>query len=152
MTHAHGGDLRRGRFSEAGRIYLVTTVTHERRPLFRDFTYARTLIRCLREINDLGSVDTQCFVVMPDHLHWLFDLGEAVSLGRVMQSMKSFSARRLNALQGVTGKVWQAGFHDHALRSEEDVRRVARYVVANPLRAGLVMHLGDFPWWDARWL
>ena len=47
---------------------------------------------------------------------------------------------------------WQSGFHDHALRTEEDVRNVARYVIANPQRAGLVEHVSDYPWWDARWL
>jgi len=48
--------------------------------------------------------------------------------------------------------VWQPGFHDHALRKEEDVRAVARYVVANPLRAGLVQRIGDYPHWNAIWL
>jgi hypothetical protein len=38
------------------------------------------------------------------------------------------------------------------LRQDEDVARVARYVVANPLRAGLVKRIGDYPLWDAAWL
>jgi hypothetical protein len=33
-----------------------------------------------------------------------------------------------------------------------DLQSVARYIVANPLRAGLVKHLGDYPLWDAIWL
>jgi hypothetical protein len=48
--------------------------------------------------------------------------------------------------------VWQTSFHDHALRREEDVLSVARFVVANPLRAGLVKSLRDYPHWDAVWL
>jgi REP element-mobilizing transposase RayT len=48
--------------------------------------------------------------------------------------------------------VWQNGFHDHALRQEEDLAEVARYIVANPLRAGLVERLGDYPHWHAIWL
>lgn len=49
-------------------------------------------------------------------------------------------------------RVWQRGFHDRALRQEEDLIATARYVVANPLRAGLVDRIGDYPWWDAVWL
>jgi hypothetical protein len=48
--------------------------------------------------------------------------------------------------------VWQTGYHDHALRREEDIVQVSRYVVANPLRAGLVELLGDYPLWDAAFL
>ncbi|MEJ1380959.1 MAG: transposase, partial [Candidatus Sedimenticola sp. (ex Thyasira tokunagai)] len=61
-------------------------------------------------------------------------------------AVKSVSARHLG------GGVWQAGFHDHALRREEDIIGVARYVVANPMRAGLADRVGDYPHWDAAWL
>ena len=46
----------------------------------------------------------------------------------------------------------QDGYHDHALRQEEDLRAVARYIIANPVRAGLVERIGDYPHWDAAWL
>jgi hypothetical protein len=38
------------------------------------------------------------------------------------------------------------------LRRQDDVRAVARYIVANPLRAGLVRDIGDYSHWDAVWL
>jgi hypothetical protein len=38
------------------------------------------------------------------------------------------------------------------LRKDEDLQTVARYIVANPLRAGLVEKIGDYPLWDAIWL
>lgn len=152
-THKpHGGDLRRGRVSEAGRVYLVTAVTHDRAPLFADPGHARVVVRCLRDLEQARRAETLCFVVMPDHLHWLLSLGEGQSLAALVKSMKGYSARRINAMRGEGGRVWQAGFHDHALRREEDVREVARYVVANPVRAGLVARVGGYPFWDAKWL
>jgi hypothetical protein len=48
--------------------------------------------------------------------------------------------------------MWQKGFHDRAIRREEDLRAVARYIIANPLRAGLVRRVHDYPLWDAIWL
>jgi putative transposase len=50
------------------------------------------------------------------------------------------------------GRIWQDGFHDHALRKEEAVIDAARYIVANPLRAGLVGSVKDYSHWDAIWL
>jgi REP element-mobilizing transposase RayT len=83
---------------------------------------------------------------MPDHLHWLMQLGEQVDLVRCVQGVKSMVSRQLGA------PVWQAGFHDRAMRQEEDLQALARYIVANPLRAGLVTRVGDYPHWDAMWL
>jgi len=148
----HDHDLRRGRVSESGRVYLVTAVTHGRKPLFADFHCARSLVRCLRHMQAAGRAETYCFVVMPDHLHWLLALGEGQELSALVQATKSYCARQVNALRRENGPVWQAGFHDHALRAEEDVVAVARYLVANPVRAGLVGRVGDYPLWDARWL
>ncbi len=88
---------------------------------------------------------------MPDHFHWLIELGDS-SLDELMRRVKTNSARVINRQRSSSGPLWQAGYHDRALRQEEDVQAVARYVVANPLRAGLVARLGDYPLWDAIWL
>jgi len=50
------------------------------------------------------------------------------------------------------GPVWQKGYYDHALRDEENLAAVARYIVANPLRAGLARNVADYPLWDAVWI
>jgi putative transposase len=144
--------LRRGRFSESGRIYHVTLTTDGRRPVFLDFVLARVAVRHLRRMDELGWTDCLAWVVMPDHLHWLFGLGDAVELARVVQGYKGASAREINGLRGTGGPVWQRGYYDHALRKEEDVLAIARYIVGNPLRAGLAASIGDYPHWDAKWL
>lgn len=149
---AHGNRLRRGRVSEIGRAYLVTTVTHARTPIFADFHVARGAIRELCRCDDLGLSRTLAFVLMPDHLHWLVELRDG-KLCDLVQRFKSVSAKNINTLSGTPGhQRWQAGFHDHALRDEDDLHAVARYVVANPLRAGMVGSVRDYPHWDAVWL
>lgn len=142
----HSHRLRVGRYSQAGGIYLVTTITQHRRPLFLSLPAARCLIRSMQYEQQLGRADTLAFVVMPDHLHWLLQITGSADLSRVVQAVKSVIAHRLG------GKIWQDGFHDHALRRDEDLLKTARYTVANPLRAGLVSRLGDYPHWDAIWL
>jgi len=66
--------------------------------------------------------------------------------------MKASASRRIRALGGGHADfAWQPGFHDRAIRSDEDLQALARYVVANPLRAGLVTSIGRYSHWDAVW-
>ena len=151
MLVAQGHSLRKGRFSESWRAYLVTTVTLDRQPMFADIASGRHVVRVLREAQQTGLAETLAFVVMPDHVHWLFTLtgGE---LSALLNRVKSRSAIMINRARGSSGPVWQRGFHDHAVRRDEDVQALARYVVANPVRAGIVARVGDYPLWDAVWV
>lgn len=88
---------------------------------------------------------------MPDHLHWLVQLGPAHPLQQLVQSLKRQSARDVNILLGRTGSpVWQPGFFDRALRAEDDLKATARYIVTDPIRAGLCRGVRDYPLWDAK--
>ena len=151
MPVYHGKDLRKGRYSELERPYLVTTVVRNREPLFASFWLARLLVHELRDCSDHGLVETLAWVIMPDHLHWLM-APKAAPLATIMQRIKSRSARAINRARDRHGEIWQKGFHDHALRRDEDLLAMARYVVSNPLRAGIVKRLGDYPHWDAVWV
>ncbi|WP_065261084.1 REP-associated tyrosine transposase [Pseudomonas bananamidigenes] len=142
--------LRLGRYDEPNRIYLLTANTLRRAPFFRDHMLGRLVADQFQIAQEQGLVDSLAWVVMPDHLHWLINLKRG-SLSELMQKTKSMSARAVNVRAGRSGSIWQPGFHDHALRREEDLVKIARYVVANPLRAGLVKKLAQYPLWDAVW-
>jgi len=145
-------DLRKGRFSESNRIYFVTTVTHKRVKLFNNFDLARIVIQTMKQLDSDKHVKSLSWVVMPDHLHWLIQLSDERNLPDVMKRMKASSARRLNQYLYNKGQVWQRSYFDRCLRKEEDLKQVSRYIIANPLRAGLVNNIGDYPHWDAVWL
>lgn len=142
--------LRRGRYSESQRVYLITSVTDGRQPYFAPLLPARTLVQQLMECEQAGYAVTLAYVVMPDHFHWLMQLGDRGSLSSVVQRVKSCTTRKLRSAGHVCE--WQQGFHDHAVRREEDLKGLARYIVANPLRAGLVKNARDYPHWDCIWL
>jgi REP element-mobilizing transposase RayT len=148
----HSRDLRKGRISESGRIYHMRTSTELKRPLFADFWLGREVVKSLRFLHQRGDVESLAFVVMPDHLHWLLCLTGERPLDRIMLSLKSYTSHQINFRRAEHGPVWQDGYFDRALRAEEDLKDMARYIVANPLRAGLCRRLGDYPLWDAKWL
>jgi REP element-mobilizing transposase RayT len=143
--------LRAGRYAEPNRIYLLTTNTLDREPIFADFTLGRLVVHQFRRAQSLGLANSLAWVVMPDHFHWLVEL-ENCPLRKLMRETKSLITREVNLFRSRNGPLWQQGYHDWALRREEDLVKMARYVVANPLRAGLVEKLGDYPLWDAIWL
>ncbi|MGC5698944.1 transposase [Pseudomonas sp. NFXW11] len=147
----HGNRLRVGRHSQQGQIYLLTAVTHRREPFFNNWRIGRLLVRQLRLAQAESLANSLAWVVMPEHFHWLLELGSG-SLSSLMRSIKSRSARDINACLGRSGCVWQKGYHDRALRQDQDLQAVARYIVANPVRARLVTRVHDYPLWDAIWL
>ena len=152
-NRSHSRDLRKGRTSSSGTVYHVRTSTLHRRRLFHDLWLGREVVRSLRFLHDRGDVESLAFVVMPDHLHWLFRLTGQRPLAGVMLSLKRASSQAINQRRNIRGEpVWQSGYFDRAMRREEDLRHVARYIVANPLRAGLCRSIGEYPLWDAIWL
>jgi REP element-mobilizing transposase RayT len=143
---SHAADLRNGRFSQPGGVYLVTTVTRERMPVFESFKSAHCVVHTLQTEHTAGRAMTLAFVVMPDHLHWLLTLGSSAPLSQVVRTVKSVVAHHLG------GRIWQQGFHDHAVRAEEDLPAMGRYIVNNPVRAGLVGRASHYSHWDAVWV
>lgn len=143
--------LRIGRHDEPNRIYLLTANTLGREPVFEDYSLGRFVVHQFQQAQKEGFADTLAWVVMPDHFHWLMQLQRG-SLAQLMCQTKSLSTRAINRAASRSGSLWQQSFHDRALRREEDLVKLARYVVANPLRAGLVEKLGDYPLWDAIWV
>jgi REP element-mobilizing transposase RayT len=141
-----GKQLRIGRVSLPRQIYLITIVTKSRARLFAQHEMAATASKCFYDKTIICHAETLAFVVMHDHIHWLMQLKETASLSEAVRRYKA----KVSRLFG--GRIWQHGFHDHALRAEEDIIGVARYLVANPLRAGLCDKIGNYPYWNAKWL
>jgi len=142
----HSKQLRIGRASLPHHAYLVTMVTKSRVKIFARHESAAVAAKCLYDDIIVLRADTLAFVVMPDHLHWLLQLGELASLSETVRLYKA----KVSIMLGQ--RIWQNGFHDHAVRAEENIVDVARYIVANPLRAGLCDKIGNYPYWNAVWL
>ncbi len=151
MNHTKSPNLRKGRYSEQQRIYLVTACCDERRRVFESSTSAAILITEFRHQHDSGRCASLAYVVMPDHFHWLVQLAGECSLEKVVGLTKGRSAHRINAANNGQGRIWQPGFHDHALRDEESIEAAADYMIHNPVRAGLVANSDQYRYWDTVW-
>lgn len=145
-------NLRKGRYSQPYQEYFITTVISNRESIFHTFPIARMFIRQIHKLESTHHCQWLAWVVMPDHFHALLQLNGPEDLSSIMRTLKGRSSRVINSTLGRHTLLWQPGFYDHALRYDEDRKAISRYIIANPLRAGLVDNIGDYPHWDALWL
>ncbi len=90
------------------------------------------------------------FVIMPDHIH-LIIIPETKDISECMKSIKGFSAKQINEVLNRKGSIWQSGFYDYLLDSEDKVLSRIKYIEDNPVRKGIVKHSEDYNWSSARY-
>jgi REP element-mobilizing transposase RayT len=89
--------------------------------------------------------------VMPNHAHILMHVFQGYPLSKSLQSIKSYSARRLNELLGTSGRIWEPEYFDRWIRSDEHFRNEVEYIEYNPVAAGLCRLAQDWPFSSAQW-
>jgi putative transposase len=142
--------LRIGRESIENQAYFITTATHDRIALFTNPGTAAVVFEALRWQDQKGKIILDAAVLMPDHLHFVAEL-KAGSLPGLMHSLKSYTAKQINAFLNRQGQLWQDQDHDHAIRKDEDLNGVVLYMLNNPVRAGLAEEFHHYPFWYCRW-
>ena len=123
--------------------YFLTFCTFDRQPHFVESERV-TLVRTQIE---RAGVD-QCFAItaycyMPDHLHLLVEgQSEGSDCREFISRAKQYSGFHYQAKFGQ--RLWQRYGYERTLRSEEAAVSVARYVLENPVRAGLVERIDQY--------
>lgn len=123
---------------------FVTTKTTGGREVFASSRPAEILIDTIMFGKDKGWYKLISFVVMPDHLHFIV-LPEDRSLSDIIQSIKGFSAKKLNEKLDRSGPIWERGFYDYLLDSREKILTRIRYIKENPVKNGLVDDYQEYP-------
>ncbi len=126
------------RLLDGGRVGPI----HLRRPeiasLVRD-----SILHCARVDYDLHA-----WVIMPNHVHMLITPRTDVPF--FLRRLKGYTARQANQLLHQSGQAfWQDESYDHLVRSAQEFRNIERYILGNPVRAGLVHAIEAFPWSSA---
>jgi len=126
--------------------YSLRFSTHARRALFVEAVpVARAHAEILRTAaEDQFAVLAYCF--MPDHLHLVV---EGTSPTSDLRRFTKVSKQRVDYVfrtQLEIRSTWQEGYYDRVLRSDQATEVVIRYVLENPVRAGLVTRAEDYPY------
>jgi putative transposase len=101
---------------------------------------AAALIDTIKHRNEGHVWHAHVAVIMPDHVHLIVTFGIMDKrIQTIVSKWKEWTAKSLSIR-------WQRDFFEHRLRKEESFREKADYVLANPVRAGLVAHCEDWPY------
>ena len=136
-------------------VFFVTACTYRRRALLANPAVNVAFTSFSKRAYEEHNIAVGRYVIMPDHIHLFvcgpnhFELGRW--MGMLKQRLEKVFRGSLNPASP-TGRrlqktpVWQRGFFDHVLRSEESYAQKWNYVRDNPTRLGLVPNADDWPY------
>jgi len=143
--------------------YFITACAHDRACLFGDIVgtdmrlneWGEIAAECWRAIPDhFEHVTLDEYVIMPNHVHGILVIEDdwagnvrathaspvpprgpqPRSIGAIVGSFKSATARRINDLRGTPDtRVWHRNYYEHVIRSEESLRQIRQYIADNPI-------------------
>ncbi len=131
------------------RTFFVTSVTWERRPLFRSERAAKLYLETMFDYRDRGFFQLYEFVIMPDHIHLMLAPKPTLALERIMQFLKGGYSHRFSKETGSRTEIWERSFTNHRVRDERDYEEHRNYIRLNPVRARLVVFPQDYPYSSA---
>ena len=124
--------------------YFLTFSTMRRRPVFRDERMSSVTLMQLRRTARLEGFAVLAYCLMPDHVHLLVEgRTDAADFRTFVRRAKQRSGQVYAHETGE--RLWQDGYFERVLRNDTDVREVARYIVWNPVRAGLARTPQEYP-------
>jgi REP element-mobilizing transposase RayT len=85
------------------------------------------------------------YCLMPNHYHLVLETPEP-NLSDGMHRLNFLTAQSFNRRHEVDGHLFQGRFHSPLVESDRHLLELSRYVVLNPVRAGLVRHPADWRW------
>ena len=124
-------------------IYFITFCTWRKAPLLACRDVGNAFRQAAHEVR-VHSVAVGKYVIMPDHIHCFIRVGREGRIGLAVKALKRAITKALRATKDVA-RVWQEGFFDHVMRSAESYSEKWEYVRANPVRAGLVTSIEEWP-------
>jgi REP element-mobilizing transposase RayT len=143
------GTVEEGKFFDAFDLALNALhggVDYLQRPAVREIVRAKLIALDA----ELHLIHLHAFCIMPNHLHIVMSIQPPKQkLFKIMKLLKGSTARESNIVLGRTGRhFWQFESYDHVVRTGS-LGRIIRYVIMNPVKAGLV---GDWTRWPGTYL
>ncbi len=122
-----------------GGTYHLTARGNRRQPIFRSEIDHEVLLDVLARVVRALEWRVRSYCLMPNHFH-LVVMIEHPNLSLGMQRLNGRYAQLFNQRYGLSGHLFQGRFHSVLIEREEHLLELARYVVLNPVRAGLCVH------------
>ncbi len=144
-------NLRKGRRTLPNYYYFITICCKEKKKILDNKSAFEIILKSCFWLEKEGYIIADFIIVMPNHMHWIFQLLDKKPLSRVIKSFKEYTGREIKKHLSLSETVWQRGFYDHAIRKDESLIEIIKYSLYNPVRAGIVESPDDYPYWWCRY-
>lgn len=105
----------------------------------------RLFIDLLKAAIELWNIQISAYCLMSNHYHLLIHTPQG-NLSRCMRHINGVYTQRFNRAHGLDGQLFRGRFKAIVVRGDEYLLQLVRYIHRNPLGAGIVGHLGEYPW------
>jgi putative transposase len=137
---------RKPRYYLAGVPCHVIQRGHNREPCFSAPDDFRYYLQCLREACLKHEVAIHSYVLMTNHVHLLATPAETDGISRLLQSVGRRYVQFVNSSYRRSGTLWEGRHKSSLIDTERYLMCCYRYIELNPVRAGMVLKAGDYPW------
>jgi putative transposase len=128
-----------------GAVYHVTSRGNERRSIFRSDSDRKAFLSFLASATRRFGWSVTAWVLMNNHFHLVIQTPEP-NLSRGMQWLNGSYAGSFNRRHNRSGHLFQGRFKAFLIEKDSYFAEVLRYVVLNPVRAGIVQQLETYRW------
>jgi REP element-mobilizing transposase RayT len=133
------------RIEYPGAIYHVTSRGDRQEPIFRGPDDRQLLLDIVDHAMSRMDAEMFAFCLMGNHYHFVLRTRQA-NLSGLMRHVNGEYTRAFNRRHRLVGHVFQGRFHAVLVDRDAYLVEVCRYVELNPVRAGLVSEVVDWPW------
>ena len=133
------------RIEFSGALYHVTSRGDRREPIFEDDEDRRAFFNVLAEVVDKFNWLCHAYCLMTNHYHLVVETPDG-NLSKGMRQLNGMYTQASNRRHKRTGHLFQGRFKGILVDKESYLLELSRYVVLNPVRAGMVKHPGEYEW------
>lgn len=126
-------------------IYHLTARGNERSRIFRDDADRRHFLELVDHLRERYHWRIFSYCLMSNHYHLLAQTPEP-NLARGMRQLNGVYAQAFNRRHARVGHLWQGRYSARLVQADEHLLATARYIVRNPVRAGLCRHPDEWRW------
>jgi putative transposase len=123
----------------------ITICSQQNQQIFVKGKFTCACMELLESLCQEYSIRPFVYCFMPDHIHMIVAVEGNISIIAFVQTFKS-KATIESYKHDFEGKIFQSRFYDRFIRSDQNLQNEIRYVLENPVRAGIVVDYRDYPY------
>jgi putative transposase len=127
-------------------VYHIISRGNNREWVFNEVRDFEKYLEICRRYKEKFGFKLYHWVLMSNHIHLVMETTEESSLSKIMQGMNLAYTIWFNRKSGKVGHLWQDRFKSAVVERDSYLLECGRYVERNPLRAGMVKDLKEYPW------